>query len=215
MKKAVLTGPSSHPALGVKMGYLCLYLHYYEQVLRGKSNSQWQGVEDRRPSVVLCLRKQHLPPEVLCITSQASAHDRVWAAPFLRWRIQVPEVPALIPDLRKTTFLLESQKYSCTQFIKHLPKECWTGRGKRAWGSTRPNEWSLRIEETLLVPRACQWPPLSTRGAPSREVLWVNIWAPLLLSTLINTLFIGKFCHRDEGTASFASCHDFPGKGKD
>lgn len=51
-------------------------------------------------------------------------------------------------------------------------------------------------------------------GHPFSEVLWVNIWAPFLLRTWVNTVFIGKFFYNDECTKSFTSPYDFPGKGK-
>lgn len=65
------------------------------------------------------------------------------------------------------------------------------------------------------MPRACWRPPPSTRGAPFSGVLWVNIWAPFLLRTRVNTPFTGNVFYSKERTESFTSPYDFPGKGKD
>ena len=153
----------------------------------GKRGSRWKRGESgdqERPCVSqgsLCLGGAAGPPQSL---------PRTWAPTFLGWRIPTPQAPVLILDLRKAAFLLEAQKCVCTQFIKHLPKEGWQERGEGV-GGTSGNEWSLRVGRLW-----CQLParpPRSARGAPFSEVLWVNIWVPLLLSTLINTLLIGTF----------------------
>lgn len=147
------------------MGYLCLYLHQYVELFMGKRDSKWKRVKDRRLRVVLHLIK-HLSPDVMWVT-QSVPRTVGSHITFLGLRIQAPEVPALILDLRKTTFLLEAQKYACTQFTKHLPKECCKGRG-RGRGEA-PGEMNGPLESRKCC--WCQEPARATSEHP-----WGNFW---------------------------------------
>lgn len=97
------------------MGYFCSNTYRYlwgreiqKKKERGEQETKSGTVYHKEASVSRCY----------VVWYTVSFQDSAWAAAFLRLRIQVPEVPVLIFDLRKTTFLLRDwgEERMCSKF---------------------------------------------------------------------------------------------------
>ena len=97
------------------MGYFCSNTYRYLWGREIQKKKERGGQETKSGTVY---HKEASVSRCDAVSYTVSFQDSAWAAAFLRLRIQVPEVPVLILDLRKTTFLLRDwgEERMCSTF---------------------------------------------------------------------------------------------------